>query len=352
MKNLLLLLSCIFMVSATTAQSRWTEEGRQYLLDNLRRTTAELEKEVAGMTNAQWHFKENPDSWSIAQVIEHLGIYERKYYDERRVVSLLPPEPELAQSTPPDAYYLEWMAEEQPHNAPAADVPTGFMQGKDNWAYFLAGRERNLKMIETTDVDFRAFYTYRSNGKRWNLHQLYIILFAHCDRHLRQVRRIKSHPDFPKEGMEVNEKRELAVILKVVEAETGCFFARDYDCWKENWVQEAHAFQAWNNADGTFDARTGWAAVDKEIGDYIKNNPVGPAKTSHPKVIRKNFTVKFYGENAAYLTWDQYNSDPEGRQFRCSKESRIVEKHGGEWKIAHVSAFWDYKNRLAEQDVE
>ncbi|MCB9051872.1 MAG: DinB family protein [Lewinellaceae bacterium] len=352
MKDLLFLLCLLLVAGPIRTQQGWTEEARQYLLDNLNRTTAELEKEVAGLSESQWHFREKPDSWSVAQVIEHLGIYERKYYDERYLLSLMPPEPELADSTSPDSYYLDWMAEEQPHTAPGSAVPLELMKGKDNWAYFLAGRERNVKMIETTEVDFGAHYTYRSNGKRWNIHQLYIILFAHCDRHLRQIRRIKSHPEFPKEGMEVNEEKERAAILKVIQAETDCFFSRDYDCWKQHWVQEAHAFQAWNNADGSFDARTGWAAVDKEIADYIKNNPVGPAKTSHPKVIRKNFVVKFYGSEAAYLTWGQYNSDAEGQQFRYSKESRIMEKHEGEWKIAHVSAFWDYKNRFTEEQLK
>ena len=340
------------MLNTIWAQHAWTEEDRKYLLDNLNRTTSELEKEVAGLSEAQWHFKEGPDSWTIAQVVEHLGIYEKKYYDERYVASLLPQEPGLSQSTPPDNYYIDWMAEEQPHNAPASDIPLGFMQGKNNWSYFLAARNRNYKMIETTDVDFRAHYTYRSSGKRWNLHQLYIILFAHCDRHLRQIRRIKSHPEFPQEGVGVNEEKELAAILEVVEAETTCFFSRDYNCWQQHWVQEAHAFQAWNNADGTFDARVGWEAVDKEITDYIKNNPVGPTKTSHPKVIRKNYVVKFYGNEAAYLTWDQYNSDIEALRFRYSKESRIMEKHEGKWKIAHVSAFWDYKNRFTEEQIE
>ncbi len=200
MKNLLLFPCLLLMVGLALAQQSWTEEDRQYLLYNLNRTTAELEKEVAGFSESQWHFRENPDRWSIAQVIEHLGIYERKYYDERYLLSLMPPEPELGGTVSPDSYYLDWMAEEQPHTAPASAIPLELMKGKDNWAYFLAGRERNVKVIETTDVDFRAHYTYRSNGKRWNIHQLYIILFAHCDRHLGQIRRIRSHPDFPQAG--------------------------------------------------------------------------------------------------------------------------------------------------------
>lgn len=341
MKNIILLI-CLLTVSLAWTQKLWTEEDRQYLLDNLNRTTAALEAEVANLTDAQWHFKETPESWSIAQVIEHLGIYERKYYNERYVVGLMPAEPQLLETTKEDSYYVEWMAEEQPHNAPTGDVPLELMPGKNNWTYFLEGRKLNIKRITENQVDFRTHFTYRSNEQRWNIHQLYIILFAHCDRHLRQVMRIKSHPDFPKSGLSLDEEKEVAAIMRTIEAETDCFFHRDYDCWKQQWVQGDHVFQAWSNSDATIDARTGWTAVDEGIGNYIKNNPVPEGQSSHPKVIRKNQTIKFYTDEVAYLTWDQYNSSPETGKFRYSKESRIMEKHNGHWKIAHVSALWDY----------
>lgn len=140
----------------------------------------------------------------------------------------------------------------------------------------------------------------------------------------------------------IDEKKELVAIMQTIETETDCFFQRDYKCWQQQWVQEGHVFQAWSNADGTFDARTGWTAVDEGIGNYIKNNPIQEGASSHPKVIRKNQVVKFYSNDVAYLTWDQYNSNPKTGKFRYSKESRIMEKHNGHWKIAHVSAFWDY----------
>ncbi|MBK7633020.1 MAG: DinB family protein [Saprospiraceae bacterium] len=33
--------------------------------------------ETESLTNEQWHFKPSKDAWSIAQVVEHLGLYER-----------------------------------------------------------------------------------------------------------------------------------------------------------------------------------------------------------------------------------------------------------------------------------
>lgn len=179
------------------AQNLWTEEDRAYLVENLNRTTEILKYEVEDLTDAQWNFKEGPDSWSIAEVIEHLGIYEFKYYDQRYQIYLLPPEPELGKTTPPDSFYVNWINEDQPHSAVLSGKPLGLMDGSKNWDYFMTYRERNLEKVSTSTWDYRAHYGFRSKNRRWNIHQLYIIMFAHCDRHLKQIKRIKAHLDFP-----------------------------------------------------------------------------------------------------------------------------------------------------------
>ena len=71
-----------------------------------------------------------------------------------------------------------------------------------------------------------------------------------------------------------DEAKEKAAIMQVIEKETGCFYKRDYNCWKECFAQKDYAFQAWNNSDGTVDAKSGWTEVDDKIGQYIKKNPL------------------------------------------------------------------------------
>jgi hypothetical protein len=148
-----------------------------------------------------------------------------------------------------------------------------------------------------------------------------------------------------------NEEAEKAAIMKTILNETECFYKRDYEGWKENFVQTDYAFQAWSNADGTFDAKTGWQEVDNKIGEYIKANPVEQGKSSHPWVERRNMIVKFFSETVAYLVWDQYNSDKDSKNFLYSKDQRIMEKMNGKWKIANVSSYWDYKNVIPADSV-
>ncbi|MGV3763033.1 hypothetical protein [Parapedobacter sp.] len=147
------------------------------------------------------------------------------------------------------------------------------------------------------------------------------------------------------ERSEAALQQEKDAVLATIEKETAAFFARDYDNWKSTYVQEEYAFQAWSNRDGTFDSSVGWENIDNTVGKYIHENP--EPVSSHPIVERKNITFKFYGDDVAYLTWDQFNSDRKGEVFFHSKEVRLMEKIDGTWKIVCVSAFWDFKNLIS-----
>ena len=142
-----------------------------------------------------------------------------------------------------------------------------------------------------------------------------------------------------------DEAKEKAAIMQVIEKETGCFYKRDYNCWKECFAQKDYAFQAWNNSDGTVDAKSGWTEVDDKIGQYIKNNPlpVG-ASSSHPVVQRRNMIVHFFTDSLATLIWNQYNINDGQQTYTFSKDTRIMEKINGQWMIVNVASFWDYKN--------
>jgi len=149
-----------------------------------------------------------------------------------------------------------------------------------------------------------------------------------------------------------NEEAEQKAIMATIERETAYFYARDYDGWKQTWIQAPYTFQAWSNSDGTFDASVGWEQIDARIGKYIKDNPVPEGGTSHPKVERRNMVVKFFNENLAYLVWDQYNMSPDGKTYTYSKDERLMEKQNGQWKIVNVSSFWDYKNKIPAGELK
>jgi hypothetical protein len=142
-----------------------------------------------------------------------------------------------------------------------------------------------------------------------------------------------------------DEAAEKAAIMKTIEEETACYFKQDYECWKETYAQTEYAFQAWNFPDGTFEAKVG-TAIHERVKKNFKENPAPAGGSYFPKIERRNMVVKFFGENAAYLFWDQYNLNVDSNKYYHSKDTRVMEKIDGKWRIVSIAAFWDSKNLI------
>ena len=198
-KTLILLLLFPFLFGPALAQQKlWSEADRQYQLENFRRTREALVKETADLSQAQWHFRESPDRWSIAEVVEHLALWEVIFARETSIALRSNPTPELNQTSRPDSYYLDFVLEEKSHSSPDYSRPTGFIQGKNNLTYFLNLRDQTINFISSTPSDLKAHFEPTGGGQFRNVHQIYIVQWGHVDRHLRQIRKVKAHPNYPK----------------------------------------------------------------------------------------------------------------------------------------------------------
>lgn len=177
----------------------WSEDDRKYLIAELERTQKEVREEVDHLSYEQWHFKPSPEAWSIGQVVEHLGLYERIFLQEAWLGTEIPPQPEYYQESLNDSIYLSWMAENTGHQAPENAIPMGFIRGRDNFLFFNFGRDNILQFVRNTQKDLKLHFTPRAgepNDKR-SIHGLLVIHFSHTDRHLRQIKRIKANVNYP-----------------------------------------------------------------------------------------------------------------------------------------------------------
>ena len=194
-------LATAFITNNAICQSKhlWTESDRKYLIENLERTKLEIIKETGNLTTAQWSFKADSTKWSIAQVLEHLGLYERIFAQEADIMLSSAPDPLLDSISRPDSTYVKWMSDPSPHKAEWNAEPLGFMQGADNLSFFLFGRDHIIDFIKNTSYDLKAHFTYRwGDEKRRSIHALMVVHFGHTDRHLQQISRIKATAGFPK----------------------------------------------------------------------------------------------------------------------------------------------------------
>ena len=186
--------------TVTQEVKQWTESDRQYLLENLMRSKAELVKETAGLTKEQWNFKETPDRWSINQVVEHIAIWEMLLEHEVSRALRDSLKPDLYKTARPDSVFLNFIMEEKPHISTdytkpyTYTVPMGLNEGKNNVTWLLKMRNESIEYLTKTKDDLRSYNLRRGSP---SIHQRYITLFGHCDRHLRQIRKIKQHSNYP-----------------------------------------------------------------------------------------------------------------------------------------------------------
>ncbi|MBK8699730.1 MAG: hypothetical protein IPN29_09335 [Saprospiraceae bacterium] len=148
-----------------------------------------------------------------------------------------------------------------------------------------------------------------------------------------------------------DEATETAAIMNTIEGETKNFFDGKYEAWAKHWSHSPYALQAWNNSDGSADAAVGWDKINAQGKAWIEKYYQNGKKIIHPDVKREKPVVKFFNDHAAYLMWKQYNADADGKFYRISRETRIMEKDSQGWNIVNVSAFWDTEKKIPADSI-
>ena len=196
-----ILTGCLFLFLSGNllSQKLWTEEDRKYLLNKLITTRDSLVTETENLSDTQWNFREAPGRWTIKEVTEHIAIWELLLMHE--VSKGLGAGPQPQWTSKPDSVYVNFILEEKPHISVeytkpfTYTLPLGLNTGKNNLAWFLKMRNESIGYIKTAEEDLRMYYLKQT---RPNVHQVYITIFGHCQRHLRQIRKIKANAGYPK----------------------------------------------------------------------------------------------------------------------------------------------------------
>jgi len=112
--TLLLTITTFYNNIYCQSNHKWTDTDRKYLVDNLERTKNKIITETQNLTLAQWQFREDSTKWSISQVLEHLGLYERIFAQEADIMLSTKPDFLLDSLSFPDSTYLNWMNDPSP----------------------------------------------------------------------------------------------------------------------------------------------------------------------------------------------------------------------------------------------
>ncbi len=118
---------------------------------------------------------------------------------------------------------------------------------------------------------------------------------------------------------------EKNAILKVLNDETKAAFSRDYEGWKDKWVHEKYTSKTYMDfSDNTMTETLGWEEINNFVKTYIEEHP---EPDPLPQLLDK-IEVRLY-ENGAWVSFLQEDSER-----GLKRETRLMEKIGGQWKIA------------------
>ncbi|GAB4056161.1 hypothetical protein [Spirosoma litoris] len=126
-------------------------------------------------------------------------------------------------------------------------------------------------------------------------------------------------------------------IKRVLFNETEGFFTRDKARWANAWAHTPYVNFAANLYGGDFRLIKGWNDLEKQFASQFKSSKV----LDKVMVQNTNYTIHQNG-NMAFVSYDQTLVDSHGKT--TSKETRVVEKLNGEWKIINVIALTNLQN--------
>lgn len=184
----------VLLAGTTLAAAPMTEGERQRLVAHLDMTEHWLVAELDGLSEAQLTFRMSPESWTIADVVEHLSIAEPQYWKQEEDSLKQPATGYKSEST--DAAIL-WYGIDRTNRAKTGEarVPGGKAPAKQSLASFRTLRATMMQIAKTSQEDFRGRKLLEGN---MDTYQWLLMISTHAQRHILQIKEIKAHPKYPR----------------------------------------------------------------------------------------------------------------------------------------------------------
>jgi hypothetical protein len=189
----------------------WSFQDKDLLISGLERTRNDLFKEINDLSEQQWRFKEDSSRWSILEIVEHLVAQHESYRIEMRTALGQPASEQFVDKTKGnDQIFIDYVSDTLKSDAGFLSPIGRFCTLEKARFAFNRVQDALIDMVATSDKDFRKHFTFRnfvqdnhlSNAEKYNIrdmHQLMLTCISHADRHLKQLRKIKTHSAYPRD---------------------------------------------------------------------------------------------------------------------------------------------------------
>jgi hypothetical protein len=198
--------SIAILLSATSVMAQnLSQAERDFLVNHLEKTRADVEKATKGLSSAQWNFKPGVFKWSVAECVEHIALAEDFIFNIITTRVMKSPGP----ATPKDPAELS-KADQNVINVivdrsarvqapdPVRPKKQASTTPDQSLSRFFAGRGRTVDFAKTNQ-ELRGHCMDGPIAKCTDAYQWLLFLSAHTQRHTNQLLEVKADPKFPKE---------------------------------------------------------------------------------------------------------------------------------------------------------
>jgi len=178
-----------------------TDEERAKAVEHLTQTRDNLINTVSGLSDEQLNFKASPESWSVAECVEHIAISENLIFD--MVNQSMQDMADVAspmESTVSDDDLLA-MITDRSHKVKTSEPfePTGkFGSFEETLQAFTDKRNEHIDYLQNTEDDLRNHFAQLPFGTV-DSYQVVLFMSGHTERHTKQIEEVMANPDFPEE---------------------------------------------------------------------------------------------------------------------------------------------------------
>jgi hypothetical protein len=200
-QSLVRVLAGLLAVSGATGAraQELSQAERDRALEYLELTKKNVQDAVKGLSAAQWNFKQAPERWSVAQVVEHLAAAE----DMLRTMTV---EQVMKAPAAPDRDVKmidELVLKAIPDRSHKAEAPeplrpvNRFGSPEEALKHFVESRGQTEDFLKKT-ADLRDHAVDSPLGQKLDGYEWMLLIAAHSERHTKQINEVKADPDFPK----------------------------------------------------------------------------------------------------------------------------------------------------------
>jgi uncharacterized damage-inducible protein DinB len=155
---------------------------------------------VAGLSEAQWNFKPDDKTWSVAECAEHIAVSEDVILDRVTKIAQMPAAPDQKSAVTDDFILQAVVDRSHKFQAPEVLRPTHrFANPQEILDHFKQSRDRTIAYVRDTQDDLRGHFFDHPVLKTMDGYQWILLLSAHSRRHTAQLNEVKANPNFPKQ---------------------------------------------------------------------------------------------------------------------------------------------------------